>query len=176
MCAERQVVLGSRPFLVQEPRQALHTLGKHVDPLTDVGELQTVSLVFVLSPARAQRRLGAPIREVVNGGDGVGEHRGVPISHRVHQLVRARSPRPEQRGWRLTRTTRGRCRPGSDRSDPTRTSIRTQRLHSSPITPVRPPLASLPFPRGPRTESSLVTCSDGKARPQETANRRQRAA
>ncbi len=126
----------TEPLLVEEPGQAFHALGEHVDPLSDAGERKAVGVILVLRPARAERRLCTAAGEVVDRGDGVREHRGMPIADRIHQ-----DPDPHARRRHRQGSLAGHRfeRPGAaaahDRVEvvPHGDPPETQRLYGSPV-------------------------------------------
>ena len=54
-------------------------IGSH--ELAAVGKVDAIDVVLELAPTRAEPEVGATSRELVDGGDGVGEHGGVAIAH-----------------------------------------------------------------------------------------------
>ena len=72
-------------FLVEQAREALHSLGHRVEAVAQRWERDAVHQVLGLRPAGAERRLRPSARQVVDGGDRVREDRRVAVAHRVDQ-------------------------------------------------------------------------------------------
>ena len=123
-------------LLVEQAREALHSLGHRVEAVAQRWERDAVRQVLGLRPAGAERRLRPSARQVVDGGDRVREDRRVPVAHRVDQ-----DANPDARGrHRQRRVGRdrlvGACLPvAQDRVEvvPGGDPIEPERLDRSPV-------------------------------------------
>ena len=71
--------------LPEEEAHALDGLLEDVEALAHGREGDAVGGVLVERPARAETEVGPAAAQVVDRGDGVGEHGGVPVAGAVHQ-------------------------------------------------------------------------------------------
>jgi len=78
------VPLEGESFVAKQARQALHALLQLVQALPGRLEGQAVRPVLLLVPPGANRYLAPAAGEVIDRGDGVGQHGRIAVAHRVH--------------------------------------------------------------------------------------------
>ena len=79
------LALEGGPLVVQQAPDALHSLFQDVEARARRREGDAVGVVLDLAPSCPQPHVGSAAREVVDGGDGVGQHGRVAIAGAVDQ-------------------------------------------------------------------------------------------
>ena len=78
---------GDLALVVEQGPQRLGRLVECVHPVAHAGEGDPEGLVFRSGPARTQPRLAAPVREMVDGGHGLGQNGHIAVPDAIHEVA-----------------------------------------------------------------------------------------